>query len=64
MCDTAGTLCKAATTVKEHGAAEVLAICTHGILSGNAITNINACEALSKLVVTNVSLFQYEEQEI
>ena len=57
MCDTAGTLCKAATTVKEHGAAEVLAICTHGILSGNAIANINACEGLSKLVVTNVSSY-------
>ena len=56
MCDTAGTLCKAATTVKEHGAAEVLAICTHGILSGNAINNLNGCDALSKLVVTNVTL--------
>lgn len=53
MVDTAGTLCKAATTVKEHGANEVLAICTHGILSGKAIDNLNACDALSKLVVTN-----------
>ena len=54
MCDTAGTLCKAATTVKEAGALEVLAMCTHGILSGNAIRNLNDCDALSKLVVTNV----------
>jgi ribose-phosphate pyrophosphokinase len=30
MVDTAGTLCKAAQTVKDHGSREVLAICTHG----------------------------------
>ncbi|KAL9638514.1 MAG: hypothetical protein Q9164_001499 [Protoblastenia rupestris] len=62
MCDTAGTLCKAATTVKDHGAASVLAICTHGILSGNAIENLNACEALSKVVVTNTVPLQGKER--
>ena len=61
MCDTAGTLCKAADTVKAHGAAEVLAICTHGILSGNAIENLNRCEGLSKLVVTNTVPLQGKE---
>ena len=63
MCDTAGTLCKAATTVKEHGAAEVLAMCTHGILSGNAINNLNDCTALSKLVVTNVRMPSRTEEK-
>lgn len=61
MCDTAGTLCKAADTVKAHGAEEVLAICTHGILSGNAIENLNRCEGLSKLVVTNTVPLQGKE---
>ncbi|PGH27090.1 hypothetical protein AJ80_01277 [Polytolypa hystricis UAMH7299] len=52
MADTCGTLAKAAKTVKDHGATEVLAIVTHGILSGNAIENINN-SCLSKVVVTN-----------
>ncbi|KAI6461451.1 ribose phosphate diphosphokinase subunit prs3 [Pyricularia oryzae] len=52
MADTCGTLSKAAQTVKDHGAAEVVAIVTHGILSGNAIENLNN-SCLSKVVVTN-----------
>ncbi|KAJ9131586.1 Ribose-phosphate pyrophosphokinase 3 [Pleurostoma richardsiae] len=52
MVDTAGTLCKAAQTVKDHGSREVLAICTHGILSGNAISNLNQ-SCLDRVVVTN-----------
>ncbi len=38
--DTAGTLCKAATTLKEHGANTVTAYATHPVLSGAAIDNI------------------------
>jgi ribose-phosphate pyrophosphokinase len=38
--DTAGTLCKAADLLIEHGAASVNAYCTHGILSGNALQNL------------------------
>ena len=52
MADTCGTLAKAAETVKEHGAREVVAIVTHGILSGNAIENLNS-SCLSQVVVTN-----------
>jgi ribose-phosphate pyrophosphokinase len=37
MVDTAGTLCKAAAALKEHGARRVLAYCTHAVLSGPAI---------------------------
>ncbi|MFZ5654893.1 MAG: ribose-phosphate pyrophosphokinase [Pseudomonadota bacterium] len=50
--DTAGTLCKAADALKEHGAAQVIAYCTHAVLSGPAIDNIEA-SALDALVVTN-----------
>ena len=52
MVDTAGTLCKAADALKEHGAARVAAYCTHPVLSGAAIENIEASK-LDELVVTD-----------
>ncbi len=50
--DTAGTLCKAVDALKEHGAAKVVAYVTHPVLSGKAITNINA-SAIDELIVTD-----------
>lgn len=52
MVDTAGTLCKAADALKEHGANKVVAYCTHPVLSGPAIENING-SSLDALVVTD-----------
>lgn len=52
MVDTAGTMCKAAAALKEHGASRVLGYVTHPVLSGNAIANISGSE-LDELVVTN-----------
>jgi len=52
MVDTAGTLCKAADALKEHGAKKVVAYCTHPVLSGPAIANING-SSLDSLVVTD-----------
>ncbi|MBK9521948.1 MAG: ribose-phosphate diphosphokinase [Rhodocyclaceae bacterium] len=52
MVDTAGTLCKAAVALKEHGAKRVLAYCTHPVLSGSAIARISESE-LDELVVTD-----------
>lgn len=54
MVDTAGTLCQAASILKEKGAAKVVAYATHAILSGLAIDNINSSE-LNELVVTNTT---------
>ncbi|CAI6092214.1 hypothetical protein V2G26_020939 [Clonostachys chloroleuca] len=54
IADTCGTLAKAAATLNEHGASQVYAIVTHGILSGNAIDNINQ-SCLAGLVVTNTN---------
>ncbi|MCR8914865.1 ribose-phosphate pyrophosphokinase [Marinobacter vulgaris] len=48
--DTAGTLCKAANALKEHGASKVVAYITHPVLSGPAVDNLNASE-LDELVV-------------
>ena len=52
LVDTAGTLCQAAAALKQHGAARVVAYCTHAVLSGPAVDNISA-SVLDELVVTN-----------
>lgn len=52
MVDTAGTISKAATIIKEKGANSVRAIATHGVLSGNAYKNIEE-SALEELIITD-----------
>lgn len=52
LVDTAGTLCKAAKALKEHGANKVVAYCTHPVLSGPAVENIDN-SVLDELVVTD-----------
>ena len=52
MVDTAGTLCKAADALKNHGAARVLAYCTHPVLSGSAVERVKE-SVLDELVVTD-----------
>ncbi|MDH5446119.1 MAG: ribose-phosphate diphosphokinase [Gammaproteobacteria bacterium] len=52
LVDTAGTLGQAAGALKDHGAAKVVAYCTHPVLSGKAIENIMG-SALDELVVTD-----------
>jgi ribose-phosphate pyrophosphokinase len=52
LVDTAGTLCLAAMALKREGAVRVVAYCTHPVLSGSAVENIEASE-LDELVVTD-----------
>ncbi len=52
MADTAGTLCSAAAALKGQGASRVVAYCTHAVLSGRAVENIEG-SALDELVVSN-----------
>jgi ribose-phosphate pyrophosphokinase len=52
MVDTAGTLCEAAGAVAEKGALEIMAICTHAVLSGNAIEKIDKSR-INKLIVSD-----------
>ena len=52
MVDTAGTLCEAASALKQAGAVQVKACCTHPVLSGQALQRINESE-LDEVVVTN-----------
>ena len=53
MIDTAGTLLKAASALKERGARQVYAYCTHPIFSGPAIERIAQGDVLDEVVVTN-----------
>ncbi|MDX1901967.1 MAG: ribose-phosphate pyrophosphokinase [Gammaproteobacteria bacterium] len=52
IADTAGTLCKAAEALKDHGAARIAAYVTHPVLSGEALHNISN-SVIDELVVTN-----------
>ncbi len=52
LVDTAGTLCNAATALKERGATEVNAYITHAVLSGPAVQRIAESE-IDELVVTD-----------
>ncbi len=52
MVDTAGTLCNASNALKDFGADRVVAYCTHPVLSGRALDNINT-SSLDELVVTD-----------
>ncbi len=62
LVDTAGTLCQAAKALKEHGAAKVLAYCTHAVLSGPAIKNITDSD-LDELVVTDTIPLREEAKQ-
>lgn len=52
MADTCGTLCLAASHLADAGALSVSAFVTHGVLSGDALRNIEESK-LEKLIVTN-----------
>ncbi len=52
LIDTGGTICKAAEIIMQNGAKSVRAICTHPILSGKALENIEN-SVLVELVVTD-----------
>ncbi len=52
MIDTAGTLCKAAEALKEHGARNIYAYATHPVFSGNAVDNV-ANSVIDEFIVTD-----------
>ena len=62
MVDTAGTLCSAASALKESGAKKVVAYCTHPVLSGNAIEKICG-SPLDELVVTDTIPLSQEARD-
>lgn len=50
MIDTAGTICQGAQAIKDFGATEIYACCTHAVLSGPAVERI-AKSPITKLVM-------------
>ena len=52
MCDTAGTMCKAADILLDNGAREVHAYTTHGVMSGPALERIKNSK-LKSMVITD-----------
>ncbi|SEN75495.1 ribose-phosphate pyrophosphokinase [Gemmobacter aquatilis] len=52
ICDTAGTLCKAAEVLMENGATEVHSYITHGVLSGPAVERVSK-SVMKSLVITD-----------
>ncbi|DAB28533.1 MAG: ribose-phosphate pyrophosphokinase [Sulfurimonas sp. RIFOXYD12_FULL_33_39] len=63
MVDTAGTMVKAATALKNKGAVSVMACATHAVLSGKAYDNLDNGE-LDELIVTNTLESKYHEKII
>ena len=50
--DTGGTICKAAARVKEYGAKQVYVMCTHALLSGNALDKLEE-SIVDKFIITD-----------
>jgi ribose-phosphate pyrophosphokinase len=63
LVDTAGTICKAATLLKEKGARSVRAACTHPVLSGKAYENIEN-SVLEEIVVADTLPLKQKSQKI
>jgi ribose-phosphate pyrophosphokinase len=63
ICDTGGTLSKAAGLLKEKGARSVRALCTHPVLSGNAYANIEN-SVLEELVVCDTIPLKQQSPKI
>ncbi len=63
MIDTAGTITKAASVLKEKGATSVMACCTHPVLSGPAYERINSSN-LDELIVSDTIPLKEESEKI
>ena len=63
ICDTAGTLAKAAGLIMERGARSVRAVCTHPLLSGNAYETLEN-SVLTELIVTDTIQLKYQSSKI
>ncbi|OKS84669.1 ribose-phosphate pyrophosphokinase [Mucilaginibacter polytrichastri] len=63
ICDTAGTLAKAAGLIMERGAKSVRAVCTHPVLSGKAYETIQN-SVLTELIVTDTIPLKHASEKI
>ncbi len=56
MIDTAGTICKGAKALLENGAKSVTCCATHGVLSGDAVKNLNSTEFLEVVLSNTIQI--------
>jgi len=63
MIDTAGTITKAASVLKDKGATSVMACCTHAVLSGPAYERLNLSN-LDELIVSDTIPLSAESDKI
>ena len=56
--DSAGTLCNAAGALKQAGAEDVVAYCTHGVLSGAAATRVDKSELLELVITDSIAAYE------
>jgi len=63
MIDTAGTITKGASVLKERGATSVMACCTHAVLSGPAYNRINSSN-LDELIVSDTIPLKSKSEKI
>lgn len=63
ICDTAGTLSKAAALIMESGANSVRAVCTHAVLSGKAYETIQN-SVLEEMIVTDTIQLHPEKKHL
>lgn len=63
ICDTAGTLSKAASLIMESGAKSVRAVCTHPVLSGKAYETVEK-SVLTELIVTDTIPLKHQSDKI
>jgi ribose-phosphate pyrophosphokinase len=63
ICDTAGTLAKAADLIMQNGASSVRAVCTHPVLSGKAYETVEK-SVLTELIVTDTIPLKQESPKI
>ena len=62
ICDTAGTLSKAADVMMDNGASSVRAVCTHAILSGKAFENLEKSSLKEIIVTDSIPLKNYSSK--
>jgi ribose-phosphate pyrophosphokinase len=62
MIDTGGTIIQAATALMEKGSEQVIAACSHAVLSGSAVEKVNN-SVIKELIVTNTIPFDSKKEQ-
>ncbi len=64
MVDTANTFVQSAEALRDKGAKNIIGVCVHPVLSGNALEKIEASDAVSKMFVTDTIPLKRRSEKI